>query len=186
MSRSKYERTARPSAGSPGHVPEERFVAGQRVGEIDVRGLHRRVAREGLSKRGYDEKTELRALIQDAVLEATTAIRRRQIANGVEADDAVQIVEEFDPVVEMAVICATTNDDKTRLAAAAEVATYLRPKLKQVEVITDTSRAADIQRRNEIAREMFGRIDDLARQRRLAHDKKIAEEGVVLDEAPKD
>ncbi len=128
------------------------------------------------------DTTTLRALLADAVLEYTTLKRRHQIAHGVHPDEAVQIVEEYDPVVAMALLGVTVRDPSLALMAHANVAKFVRPALKSVEMISDNERESDLATRNAKAAELMQAIDDLARQRRAAHDAKVRENGVVLDQ----
>lgn len=119
------------------------------------------------ASRTHRERVELRALVQDKVLEYTTLLRKQQIAQGMDPDEAQIVEEEYDPVVEMALLAATSNDPKVRLAANAEVAQYTRPKLKSVEVISDQTASANAARKNEL-------IESLADMSRRAVSEKRA------------
>lgn len=93
------------------------------------------------------DKAELRAAVHEAVHEFTH-LRRDKLRAQYKAEhptasehtileylDEVQpLYEEFDPVVEMSVFASDhRNDSKSRRQAMADVAPYLRPKLKQIE-----------------------------------------------------
>lgn len=108
------------------------------------------------------DKTELRALLQEKVLEHTTLLRRHQMQNGVAPTDAQPIIDEYDPVVCMALIAV---DRRTPIDLAksshAEVAKYVRPQLKSIEVTSDTETNELMRQRNELAARLFGAVDQI-------------------------
>lgn len=144
---------------------------------IDVPGVDQSVK----SKRQRDT-SNLRALLANTVLEYTTLKRRHQISQGVHPEDAVEIVEDYDPVVAMALLASTTNNADLAMTGHANVAKFVRPTLKSVEVISDRDKEADIATRNAKAAELLSAIDDMARERRQAHDARVRMQGVVLDQ----
>lgn len=135
-----------------------------------------------VNRRRQRDTANLRALLADTVLDYTTLKRRDQIAHGVHPDEAVQIVEEYDPVVAMALLGVTVRDPSLQLMAHANVAKFVRPTLKSVEVISDAEKEQDVASRSQRAAELFAAIDDVQRSRRAAHDARVREEGVVLDQ----
>lgn len=179
---SRAKPAATPAPPARAHVREARYVEGQPVPVIDIKGVDMRRATEGLGPKRHKNTTDLRAMMADAVLEYTTLLRRDQIARGVHPDDCVEIVEEYDPVIAMALIAVRASDDLA-LQAHAQVAKYVRPTLKSIEVVTDKATAEEQAQRNAKAAALFETLGDVARNRRLAHDAKIATEGVVLDQA---
>lgn len=162
------------------HVREARYAEGQPVPVIDVAGVDLSRARMGLSAKRHRDTTDLRAMLADTVLEYTTLLRRDQIARGVHPDDCVEIVEEYDPVVAMALIGVRGNDELA-LQAHAQVAKYVRPTLKSVEVISDKGSVEEAAQRSAKAASLFELLGDMGRNRRLEHDAKVAAEGVQLD-----
>lgn len=100
-------------------------------------------------------------MVQDAVLARTTtkrarlAIEMRQQHPGwsgkriqAEVDEEQPLIEEYDPVVELALI-ASDYSIKTELRrqANADAAQYLRPRLKTVEHLEDPLAAATAERK---------------------------------------
>lgn len=148
-------------------------------GPIDVRGVD--LSRVSVGARRQRDTTNLRALMADTVLEYTTLLRRDQIARGVHPDDCVEIVEEYDPVVAMALIAVRANDELA-LQAHAQVAKYVRPQLKSVEMISDVKSTEEAAQRSARAAALFETLGDVARNRRLAHDAQVAANGVQLDQ----
>ena len=71
---------------------------------------------------------------------------------------------EYDPVVEMALIgCNAENDLNIRLGAHKEVAKYVRPQLKQVEVRGSLDSAVTV--KHELTDQVLGVIDKLVKRR---------------------
>lgn len=116
------------------------------------------------------DKAELRALLQERVHEYTE-MRRQQdieanIAAGLSPADAAlkaqEIVEDYDPVVSMALVAV---DRRTplgdRIKCNAEVARYVRPQLKSIEVQTDAATAEDIALRSKMAASLMGLLEDI-------------------------
>jgi DNA helicase TIP49 (TBP-interacting protein) len=107
------------------------------------------------------DKAELRALIQEKVHEFTAMRREQDIAAlppelSVEEGEArglVQIVcDDYDPVVAMSL---TAMDRKVtlemRTKCHAEVAQYVRPKLKSVDVTVDPEALETLEQRRELS-----------------------------------
>lgn len=179
MTRAKRQNLPRPSRE---HAPEARYTPESPVPRIDLPGVDMSRRTEGLGPRRHRDTTDLRALLAETVREYTTLLRRDQIARGVKPEHAVEIVDNYDPVVEMALLAVRAKDD-IALAANAQVAKYVRPQLKSVEMISDQGTLEQAARKQAKAADLFQQLTDVARQRRLEHDKKIAERGVVLDTA---
>lgn len=152
------------------------------VPRIDVAGVADREAREGLSKKRHRETADLRAMLAEVVLDYTTLKRRDDIARGVDPRKAQEIIEEYDPVVMMAIIGARSDVAVAlSLSANSEVAQYIRPKLKSVEVISDPEKARDAEARNQKAAQFLNMIDEMANAKRFAYDREREERGVLLD-----
>lgn len=116
-----------------------------------------------------NDKLELRVAIQESVNEFVHTrrdrLRRDYVRDNPDAteleiieylDDRQPLHEEFDPVVRMAIMAADhRHDPSLRRQALADMAPYVRPKLKQVEHIEDPSMVADLERKNELAAELL-------------------------------
>lgn len=169
----------RPPVASPAHAHDIEYDVDSAIPRVVVPGVSGR-RNEGLSPRRARETMDLRALIADVVLEYTSLKRRDQIAKGVHPDEAIEIVEEYDPVVAMALIGVSTYSDELALAAHAKVASFTRPTLKSVEVIGDADKIEDAKKRNDAAGQFLSMIDNLALERRKAHDASVRDHGVQL------
>lgn len=98
------------------------------------------------------DKAELRALIQERVHEFTEMRRRIDLEAGVPEEDAQQIIEDYDPVVHMATIAADRREKREiQVRCATEVAQYVRPKLKSVEITTDPEAMETLQERQQLS-----------------------------------
>lgn len=107
------------------------------------------------------DKVELRAMVQEAVLQHTTSLRgklARDIAVQFPEFDSVMIstmvdeqqplIEEYDPVVELSKIAADyRNDIGLRRQANSDAAQFLRPKLKTIEFLEDPEKTASTERK---------------------------------------
>lgn len=163
-----------------GHLPESDYIHEEPIPVIRMEGVAD--PREGLGKKRHRETADLRALLAETVLEYTTLKRRDDISRGVDPRKAQEIVEEYDPIVMMAVIGVRSDVAvQISLSANAEVAQYIRPKLKSVEVISDPEKAEDAKKRSEKAAALLAMIDQMALGRRQTYESKRAEEGVLLD-----
>lgn len=132
-----------------------------------------------------DETLDLRARLADAALEFTTLKRAEQLRKGVSPEKACEITEEYDPVVAMAMIGADTSQPiALRMAANSEVAAYVRPKLKSVEVISDAGEAELEKARAETATAIFAHLDQIAKARRAELEDRRQRGEVLLDQAP--
>lgn len=141
------------------------------------------------------DKVELRALTQEAVLHFTSMKREtiaerwrrgeRLSANGMwyvpEGEnlvtgvdippailDAIQpAIEEYDPVVELAIIATDyANEPNLRRQANANAAEFLRPKLKSIELIDDPRNQEILEEKNRLASSLVGILDAMARAKR--------------------
>lgn len=129
------------------------------------------------------ETGDLRALLADVVHEYTYLRRRDQIRKGYLPDDAQEVIDEYDPVVQMALIGARTDLPlDLRLAANAQVAKFVRPQLKSVENNNSREAEQEAQDRKDKAEQIFDQLHEIARKRRLAHDARIRDTGVQLDQ----
>jgi hypothetical protein len=115
------------------------------------------------------DKAELRALIQERVREFTELRRAADLAAGVPPDDAQQIIEDYDPVVHMATIAADRREKRDlQVRCAAEVAQYVRPKLKSVEVTTDPEAIETLQERQQLSSRLLGLLEMAAEAKQSA------------------
>jgi len=80
------------------------------------------------------DRVELRSLLQEKVSEFTALQRERQIADGVPPEQAQEHIEEYDPVIALALVAVDQRSTlEQRIKCNSEVAQYVRPKLKSVE-----------------------------------------------------
>lgn len=115
------------------------------------------------------EKAELRAAVHEAVQEFThlrrDKLRAQYLAEHPNAkeidiieylDEKQPLYDEFDPVVELAVLAADhRNEAKTRRQAMSDAAPYLRPKLKQIEHLEDPETRTLNERKNDLAEQLL-------------------------------
>lgn len=99
-------------------------------------------------------------LIQERVHEYTELRRRADLEAGMEPDAAQQIIEDYDPVVQLSLIAVDrrTKQD-VMVKCAAEVAQYVRPKLKSVELTTDPEAMETITQRQELSSRLVGLLE---------------------------
>lgn len=106
------------------------------------------------------DKAELRALIQDRVLEFTEMRRRIDLEMGVPEEDAQQVIEDYDPVVHMAMVAVDRREKREiQIRCATEVAQYVRPKLKSVEVTTDPEAMETLQERQQLSSRLVALLE---------------------------
>ena len=100
---------------------------------------------------GNKDKSELRSIVQDAVHKHTIMLQERLIRDLREqnpdwsleqararAEELQPIIEEYDPVAELAMMAADrSNKPDLRRQAHSDASQYLRPKLKTIEHIDD-------------------------------------------------
>lgn len=115
------------------------------------------------------DKAELRALIQERVLEFTELRRRADIEAGVPEDEAQQVIEDYDPVVHMSLIAVDRREKREmQLNAAKEVAQYVRPKLKSVEVTADPEAMETLAERQELSSRLVALLELAAEAKQAA------------------
>lgn len=118
--------------------------------------------RGGRPKGGQNkDKAELRSLVQDAVHKHTMMLQDKLVRELMEqnpdwtmeqarlrADEIQPVIEEYDPVAELAMMAADSrNKTDLRRQAHSDAAQYLRPKLKTIEHIDDPlTREAEVER----------------------------------------
>lgn len=102
-------------------------------------------------------------MLQERVLDYTTLKRRQDIENGIPPEQAQQIVDEYDPVVALAMLSVDRNSTlDQRIKCSAEVAQYVRPKLKSVEVKTDPEALESLAQRQELSARLVGLLEAAA------------------------
>ena len=115
------------------------------------------------------DKAELRALLQERVREFTEMRRAADLAAGVPEDQAQQIIEDYDPVVQMGMIAVDRREKRDlQLRAASEVAQYVRPKLKSVEVTTDPEALETLQERQALSSRLVALLEAAAEGKQAA------------------
>lgn len=106
------------------------------------------------------DRAELRALIQERVHEFTDLRAKADIEAGVPPHEAQQIIEDYDPVVALALVAvdrrSTLGD---RIKCNAEVAQYVRPKLKSVEVTTDPEALETLESRRLLSEKLVDLLE---------------------------
>jgi hypothetical protein len=106
------------------------------------------------------DKAELRALVQESVFKFTEAKHKVDLAAGIAPELAQPVYENYDPVVELAIAAVDkTNTIETRIKCNAEVAQYLRPKLKAIEITEDPEALALQDQKLELARKLTDMLD---------------------------
>ena len=123
------------------------------------------------------DRVSLRAKVQDAVHHFTMLRREEAHArfvreNGrpptaMELDELQPLVEEFDPVVELALIGADyRNETSLRRQALAEAAQYLRPKLSAVAVMDDPENLTEQAQKNELVKRLMSMMELMTQVKR--------------------
>jgi hypothetical protein len=109
------------------------------------------------------DKAELRALIQERVHEFTELRARQEESEGVPPDQRQQIIEDYDPVVAMAILAVDrrTRQD-TAIKCHSEVAQYVRPKLKSVEFTADPDAIETLEERRRLSERLVGLLEAAA------------------------
>jgi hypothetical protein len=106
------------------------------------------------------DKAELRALIQERVHEFTELRRRADLEAGMDEAEAQEIVEDYDPVVHMAMVAVDRREKRDiQIRCAAEVAQYVRPKLKSVEVTTDPEALETLAERQQLSSRLVALLE---------------------------
>ena len=124
------------------------------------------------------DKAELRALIQERVLEHTTKLRKVEVAelmaSGMTEEEAnaaarQEIIEDYDPVAQMAMVAVDMKVKlDVRVKCDAEVAQYVRPKLKSVEVTADPEALETLAERQALSHQLVGLLTAAAAAKKAA------------------
>ncbi len=124
------------------------------------------MSRAGIPNR---DKAELRALIQERVLEFTELRRREDIENGMAEGEAQAVIEDYDPVVAMSLVAVDRRSSRElQMRAHSEVAQYCRPKLKSVEVTTDPEAAETVSQRQALSERLVSLLEAAAGAKKAA------------------
>lgn len=116
--------------------------------------------------RRQSDRHDMRAQVQDAVHEYTLSRYHEDLADGVPEEECQRVIEEYNPVVELALVAVDRRTDtKTKLWANAEIAQYIMPKLKAVEVTEDPEAMRLQEERNRIAQDFMSMLDGMAREK---------------------
>lgn len=113
------------------------------------------------------DKAELRALLQERVHEFTELRAKQDEQDGIPPEQRQQIIDDYDPVVAMAIVAVdrrTTLSDRIR--CNAEVAQYVRPKLKSVEVTADPEALETLEERRHLSERLVGLLEAAAAAKR--------------------
>lgn len=125
----------------------------------------KRVPNPGGRVRGVPnkDKLELRALLQEKVHEFTELRRAADIEAGLPPHEAQDINEEYDPVVALALVAVDRRSTlDQRIKCNAEVAQYVRPKLKSVEVTADPEALETLEERRQLSEKLVGLLEAAA------------------------
>lgn len=129
---------------------------------------------------GRRDKAELRALVQEAVHEYSF-LKNRTVRNQLlrtrpnisdeeleaAAAERQPVIEEYDPVVEMALVSVDhTQPTQLRMYAASQAAQYMRPKLKSVEVLADPDQIEADRKKADLAAQLVGLLNIAAQAKR--------------------
>lgn len=122
------------------------------------------------------DRIGLRAMCQDSV-HHFTMLRRQELCDQITEErgfpptekelDALQpLSEEFDPVVELALIAVDRRNDVTiRRQALSDAAQYLRPKLSAVAHLEDPNNLVAESRNQELALRLVQAMEVVARSK---------------------
>lgn len=125
------------------------------------------------------DRIGLRAMVQDSV-HHFTMLRREEAYRSFESEhnrpptaeelDQIQpLMEEFDPVVELAIMGADRRNEPTlRRQALSDAAQYLRPKLSAVAMLDDPETIKANAQRQELAKRLAAIMDVMVGARRDA------------------
>lgn len=109
------------------------------------------------------DKAELRALLQEKVHEFTELRRASDIEQGTPPDQAQEIIEDYDPVVALALVAVDRRSTlDQRIRCNGEVAQYVRAKLKSVEMTVDPDTAETLSQRQELSAQIVGALVNAA------------------------
>lgn len=134
------------------------------MSDAPPRPYHGRVA--GTPNR---DKAELRALIQERVHEFTELRRNADLASGMEPDEAQSIVENYDPVVQLSMFAVDRRSSRDQqMTAASQVAQYVRPKLKAVELTADPEALETLEQRRVLTDRLVGLLEAAAAAKKQA------------------
>lgn len=109
------------------------------------------------------DKAELRALLQEKVHEFTELRRAEDIKAGVPPEQVQQVIEDYDPVVALALVAVDRKSTlENRIKCNAEVAQYVRPKLKSVDVTVDPEAIETLEERRQLSERLVGLLEAAA------------------------
>lgn len=119
------------------------------------------------------DKAELRALLQERVHEFTELRNRADIEDGVPPEQAQEIVEDYDPVVALALVAVDRRSTlENRIRCNAEVAQYVRAKLKSVEVTADPEAMETLEQRRELSERLVSLLEMAAKGKKALAPRK--------------
>ena len=122
------------------------------------------------------DKIELRALIQERVQEFTQLRQEediRRLPPDMPLEEAMaagmiqQVEEEYDPVVALALVAVDRRSSlDQQIRCHAEVAQYVRAKLKSIEVKADASTIEELEQRREKTDKLMAMLDQMAKDKK--------------------
>jgi hypothetical protein len=132
---------------------------------------------------GVRSKTALRAASQDAVHHFTSLkrdeIRARYLEeHGLPIDerelDRIQpLIEEYDPVVELAIMASDySNEPSLRRQANSDAAPYLRPKLSAVSILDSPDVLEHEEQKKVLAGNLLGLLEAASRAKKATGEER--------------
>lgn len=119
------------------------------------------------------DKAELRALLQERVHEFTELRRAQDERDGVPPASLQEIVEDYDPVVALALTAVDRRVSlENRIRCNSEVAQYVRPKLKSVEVTADPEALETLEERRRLSERLVGLLEAAAAAKKQGAERK--------------
>jgi hypothetical protein len=120
------------------------------------------------------DKAELRALLQEKVHEFTELRAAEDERDGLPPEQRQQIVEDYDPVVALALVAVDRKSTiELRVKCNAEVAQYVRPKLKSVEVTADPEALETLEERRMLSEKLVGLLETAALAKKDAAPRRL-------------
>lgn len=102
-------------------------------------------------------------MIQEYVQEYTRLRHAEDKRNGLSPDAAQVVVDEYDPVVALALISVDHRVSiENRIRCLTEVAQYTRPKLRSIEVTTDPELPETLEHRRMLSERLVGLLEGAA------------------------
>lgn len=107
------------------------------------------------------DKLDFREQVRISVQEFTKAKYQSDVSKGITLKNTQQVIEDYDPVVQLALAAVDRhNPIEIRVRCNAEVAKYLRPQLKSIELKDDPESKALEEKKMQLAMRLADMFDD--------------------------